>query len=358
VRVVVCAGCPRPESMSFFSGRKSSLPPRCPNSHFKSPGATSPRTGQRPSQGRCFPSMPGSVVTVQLGQCGNQVRCNPALAPQSFPPRFPMSGVNRCGHPPVLRIRCESNTPLHSYPSVLHQVGTELFSTLAREADACSGSTRDEILDAFFRTPNARRDRAGSSKFPDDFPEASTPTARAVLIDMEPKVVQSSVRIAKKSGRWRFDTTRTLAFQAGSGNNWARGYNTYGGQVRETACELIRKEVEQCDFFGGFLLLQSMAGGTGAGLGAYVAQALRDEHPHAPLLNHCVWPYESGEVIVQSYNTLLTASALLDCSGARCAFPKSGGTTFLPPRSCRPPRSSKGSYYTRHIRTVLPLTRL
>ena len=31
-------------------------------------------------------------------------------------------------------------------------------------------------------------------------------------------------------------------------------------------------QVEACDLLGGFVLLQSMAGGTGAGLGTYVAQ--------------------------------------------------------------------------------------
>ena len=202
-------------------------------------------------------------------------------------------------------------------------MGTELFSTLAREAAASSASTRDEIHETFFRTPQARR--RGHSSFgasENDAPEnrnaaldsRAAPVARAVLIDMEPKVVQSSLRRAKRSGQWRYDSARTLAFQSGSGNNWARGYNTYGAQTRETALELVRRETEACDHFGGFLLLQSMAGGTGAGLGAYVAEALRDEYAHAPLLNHCVWPHESGEVIVQSYNTLLTASALLDAS--------------------------------------------
>ena len=131
---------------------------------------------------------------------------------------------------------------------------------------------------------------------------------------MEPKVVHSSLRRAKRTGQWRYDPGGTLAFQSGSGNNWARGYNTYGAQVRETALELARRETEACDHMGGFLLMQSMAGGTGAGLGAYLAQALRDEYPAASLVNHCVWPYESGEVIVQAYNTLLTLSALLEVS--------------------------------------------
>ena len=46
-----------------------------------------------------------------------------------------------------------------------------------------------------------------------------------------------------------------------------------------------------------------------------MADALRDEYPTSTLMNHCVWPYESGEVIVQAYNTLLTLSSLLDSSG-------------------------------------------
>ncbi len=104
---------------------------------------------------------------------------------------------------------------------------------------------------------------------------------------------------------WGYDERAALTFESGSGNNWARGYNTYGPQFRERACELLRREVrrrceqrsrrahskptlaltscaharapqaEACDQLGGFLLLQSMAGGTGAGLGTYLVEALR-----------------------------------------------------------------------------------
>lgn len=142
--------------------------------------------------------------------------------------------------------------------------------------------------------------------------------ARAVLIDMEPKVIHASLRRAKRTNRWAYDPSQTLAFQSGSGNNWARGYNTYGASAREAALGLVRREAERCDALGGFLLAQSMAGGTGAGLGSSFAEALRDEYAHAAILNHCVWPYESGEVIVQSYNALLTLSSLLDVSDGVC----------------------------------------
>lgn len=180
---------------------------------------------------------------------------------------------------------------------------------------------------------------------------------------MEPKVVHASLRRAKQTGQWQYDAGGTLALQSGSGNNWARGYNTYGTRVRDAALELVRRETEACDHLGGFLLMQSMAGGTGAGLGAYVAQALRDDYPASPLVNHCIWPYESGEVIVQCYNTLLTLAALLVgpvcLRGARKRGGGGGGEVLaLTCASCfffvnhrlRRPQESKGKGRKKNVR--------
>lgn len=48
-------------------------------------------------------------------------------------------------------------------------------------------------------------------------------------------------------------------------------------------------QAEACDRMGEFVLLQSMAGGTGAGFGTYIAQALRDEYASSFMFNACVW---------------------------------------------------------------------
>ena len=61
---------------------------------------------------------------------------------------------------------------------------------------------------------------------------------------------------------------------------------------------LVSREAEKCDRLGGFVALLSLAGGTGSGVGAYVTQCLRDEYPHAFILNQVVAPYHMGEVIV------------------------------------------------------------
>lgn len=55
-----------------------------------------------------------------------------------------------------------------------------------------------------------------------------------------------------------------------------------------------------------------MAGGTGSGLGAHVVENLRDDFSaKAPMINVPIWPYSSGEVILQNYNVLLTLHSLL-----------------------------------------------
>ncbi|KAL3133475.1 hypothetical protein ABBQ38_007338 [Trebouxia sp. C0009 RCD-2024] len=132
---------------------------------------------------------------------------------------------------------------------------------------------------------------------------------------MEPKVVDRAiVSAASSSTKWCYAPGCCFSQQSGSGNNWARGYNSYGPTHVNNVCDLVRREAERADYLGGFLMLQSMAGGTGAGLGTYIAEAIRDSFPSSFLMNHCIWPYQSGEVIVQNYNSLLTLAHLAEVS--------------------------------------------
>lgn len=47
--------------------------------------------------------------------------------------------------------------------------------------------------------------------------------ARAVLVDMEPKVIRQSISKANRSGRWRYGEASYFCQNQGSGNNWANG---------------------------------------------------------------------------------------------------------------------------------------
>ncbi len=57
--------------------------------------------------------------------------------------------------------------------------------------------------------------------------------------------------------------------------------------------------------------MNSLAGGTGSGLGAHIVERLREDFGKQHMLNIAVWPYQSGEVVLQNYNVLLTLNSLL-----------------------------------------------
>uniref|UniRef100_A0A3B4UDC8 Tubulin delta chain n=1 Tax=Seriola dumerili TaxID=41447 RepID=A0A3B4UDC8_SERDU len=192
-----------------------------------------------------------SVVTVQLGQCGNQV-------------------------------------------------GQELFGIICSDAQEGQRKTYSAASCERFFHQTAHGDFV----------------ARAVLIDMEPKVINHSMTKAATSGRWRYGDTSHFSQKQGSGNNWANGYCVHGPRHREVVEELVRREVERCDRLAGLMAVMSVAGGTGSGVGTYVTQCLRDIYQKSFILNHLTWPYGTGEVIVQNYNSVLTLAHLYQLSDA------------------------------------------
>ncbi|XP_058532527.1 tubulin delta chain isoform X3 [Ochotona princeps] len=146
--------------------------------------------------------------------------------------------------------------------------------------------------------------------------DRNLPVARAVLIDMEPKVINQTLSKAAQSGRWKYGQHACFCQKQGSGNNWAFGYSVHGPRHQESIMNLIQKEVEKCDSLSGFFIIMSMAGGTGSGLGTFITQNLQDQFSNSLRMNQIIWPYGTGEVIVQNYNSILTLSHLYRSSDA------------------------------------------
>ncbi|AWO99448.1 putative tubulin delta chain [Scophthalmus maximus] len=192
-----------------------------------------------------------SVVTVQLGQCGNQV-------------------------------------------------GHELFDVVC--GDAHDGQRRSYC--------SVSRERFFHQT------ERGDLVARAVLIDMEPKVIKHSMNKAANSGRWTYGDDAHFSQKQGSGNNWANGFCVHGPRHEAALEELVRRQVERCDRLSGLMAMMSVAGGTGSGVGTYVTQCLRDTFPKSFIVNQLTWPYGTGEVIVQNYNSVLTLAHLYGLSDA------------------------------------------
>ena len=82
---------------------------------------------------------------------------------------------------------------------------------------------------------------------------------------------------------------------SGSGNNWACGYFNYGRRYGDQLREAVRTAAEQCDCLQSFLLLHSMGGGTGSGLGTWTLEMLADEFPDVYRFATPVYPSEVGK---------------------------------------------------------------
>ncbi|KAL3855216.1 hypothetical protein ACJMK2_014436 [Sinanodonta woodiana] len=133
-------------------------------------------------------------------------------------------------------------------------------------------------------------------------------TFRAVAIDSEPKVLH------KVTHGQPYRKYSIISGKRGRGTNWAMGYHglkkSGDDKLLDSSIEAIRKEVERCSSFSGLILLHSLSGGTGSGLGSRLCEALRDEYQLGHLMSCAFVPHASGESPLQHYNSLLTLSHL------------------------------------------------
>ncbi|EFE29535.1 aryl-alcohol dehydrogenase Aad14, putative [Trichophyton benhamiae CBS 112371] len=97
---------------------------------------------------------------------------------------------------------------------------------------------------------------------------------------------------------------------SGAGNNWAAGYAT-GDTVQEEIFDMIDREADGSDSLEGFMLLHSIAGGTGSGLGSYILERMNDRFPKKLIQTYSVFPdTQAADVVVNPYNSLLTMRRL------------------------------------------------
>ncbi|XP_034247512.1 tubulin epsilon chain-like [Thrips palmi] len=211
-------------------------------------------------------------ITVQVGQCGNQI------GSAFWPLALQEHGIS-ASKPVAQQQRSRYNDAFHSFFSSPHDV---------------SGASYKTISDL----------------------ESAKVKARAVLIDMEDSVV---ARFRKGPLRKLFDETLLLTNYPGSGNNWAEGHHAHGSEYASRIVETVRRAVERCDHLHGFLLMFSVGGGTGSGLGTATVKLLHDYFPDVDRFVTCVYPSGHEDVVTAPYNVLLATNILLEY--ATCVLP-------------------------------------
>lgn len=108
--------------------------------------------------------------------------------------------------------------------------------------------------------------------------------------------------------------------QDGAGNNWAKGYFSYGAEIIDQVLDQIRKGVEDCESIQGFQLMHSIGGGTGSGLGSLILEKLSEEYSDKLCFNFSVFPGSTNgltsDCVTEPYNSILALNQLIEHSQA------------------------------------------
>lgn len=133
---------------------------------------------------------------------------------------------------------------------------------------------------------------------------------RACLIDLEPRVI-NTIQTSRYRTLYNPENVFVSPTGGGAGNNWASGYRQ-GKEVEEELMDMLEREADGSDSLEGFSLCHSVAGGTGSGLGSYLLECLNDRFPKKLIQTYSVFPNqeEGSDVVVQPYNALLALKRL------------------------------------------------
>ncbi|KAI9868018.1 MAG: gamma-tubulin [Trichoglossum hirsutum] len=195
--------------------------------------------------------MPREIITIQAGQCGNSV-------------------------------------------------GSQFWQQLCQE----HGISQDGNLEDFATEGGDRKDvffyQSDDTRY----------IPRAILLDLEPRVI-NSIQTGAYKNIYNPENFYVGKDGIGAGNNWAAGYAT-GEAVHEEVMEMIDREADGSDSLEGFMLLHSIAGGTGSGLGSFMLERLNDRFPKKLIQTYSVFPdtQSGGDVVVHPYNSLLAMRRL------------------------------------------------
>jgi len=97
---------------------------------------------------------------------------------------------------------------------------------------------------------------------------------RSILIDLEPRVI-NQIKNSAFSNLYNPENIFMSKEGSGAGNNWACGYSN-GEKYAEEIIEMIEREAECSESLEGFVMMHSIAGGTGSGLGSFLLERLNE----------------------------------------------------------------------------------
>mmetsp|Transcript_26554 Transcript_26554/g.63016 ORF Transcript_26554/g.63016 Transcript_26554/m.63016 type:complete len:404 (-) Transcript_26554:226-1437(-) len=144
------------------------------------------------------------------------------------------------------------------------------------------------------------------------FSETSTGkrVPRCVFLDLEPGVIDEVKNSKYKS---LYHPEQLISGNEDAANNYARGHYTIGKEIIEKVLEKIRKLSENCSGLQGFLIFNSVGGGTGSGLGSLLLERLSVDYGKKSKFGFSVYPSpQISTAVVEPYNSVLATHSLLE----------------------------------------------
>ncbi|KAL1925620.1 uncharacterized protein VTP21DRAFT_503 [Calcarisporiella thermophila] len=181
-----------------------------------------------------------------------------------------------------------------------NQIGMEFWKQLCAE----HGISKDGTLEDFATEGGDRKDVFFYQADDEHY------IPRAILLDLEPRVINNILQ-SPYSNLYNPENIYLSTDGGGAGNNWAFGYSQ-GERICEDVLDMIDREADGSESLEGFMLLHSIAGGTGSGLGSFLLERLNDRYPKKLIQTYSVFPNneETSDVVVQPYNSILSLKRL------------------------------------------------
>ena len=154
-------------------------------------------------------------------------------------------------------------------------------------------ASRDDSFHTFFA-------ETGAGKF----------VPRSVFVDLEPTVIDE---VRNGTYRQLFHPENLISAKEDAASNFARGHYTVGKDIIDLVLDRIRKISDNCSGLQGFLVSNSVGGGTGSGLGSLILERLSIDYGKKPKLGFTIYPSpELSTSVVEPYNSVLATHALLE----------------------------------------------
>ncbi|KAI8973242.1 tubulin gamma chain [Mycotypha africana] len=181
-----------------------------------------------------------------------------------------------------------------------NQIGSEFWKQICAE----HGISNDGTLEDFATEGGDRKDVFFYQADDEHY------IPRALLLDLEPRVI-NTIKAGAFANLYNPENIYTSKDGGGAGNTWPNGY-TQGERMCEDILEMVDREADNSDSLEGFMLLHSIAGGTGSGLGSFLLEKLNDHYPKKLIQTYSVFPNseEVSDTVVQPYNSMLALKRL------------------------------------------------